>query len=130
MLSAELWRLSDSSDIHFSSICCFGEQLFTGIQKFSRLPLYVSRTTVPLSKLEKKRREGKGRRGAATQRSYPSVSCPLSVFFLFVFFLFANSLCEQRQGLAVLSSTTPWLSSKNRANHRDGHTGREKKKKD
>lgn len=60
MLSAELWRLSDSSDIHFSSICCFGEQLFTGIQKFSRLPLYVSRTTVPLSKLEKKK-EGRGK---------------------------------------------------------------------
>lgn len=47
------------------------------------------------------------------------------------FSFFVNSPCEQRQGLAVLSSTTPWLSSKNRANHHDGHTkeGKNDKKK-
>lgn len=101
--------------------------LNTKIQSYSPL----CKTTVLLSKLKKGRE--RGRRGSATQRIYPSDSCPL-VWFLFFFiiiciFLFVNSPCEQRQGLAVLSSTTPWLSSKNRANHHDGHTKKKKKKK-
>lgn len=69
-----------------------------------------------------------GRRGTATQRIYLSVSCPFSVFvyfiylFIYLYFSFLPTVCEQRQGSAVLSSTTPWLSSKNRANQGNGHT--------
>ena len=112
--------------------CCFGEELLFWIQKFSRFPLYVKQQYY--SVYWKKGRE-RGRRGSATQRIYPSDSCPLVWFLLFFFificiFHFVNSPCEQRQGLAVLSSTTPWLSSKNRANHHDGHTEKWGKKKE
>lgn len=50
-------------------------------------------------------------------------------FYICIFLFFVNSPCEQRQGLAVLSSTTPWLSSKNRADHHDGHTKEEEEEK-
>lgn len=43
-----------------------------------------------------------------------------------LFICFVNSACEQRQGLAVLSTTTPWLSSKCTASHHDNHGGKSK----
>lgn len=100
--------------------------LNTKIQSHSPL----CKTTVLLSKLKK----GEGKREKRICYTEDSSKWFLSISVVFYFlificiFLFINSPCEQRQGLAVLSSTTPWLSSKNRANHHDGHTGRKKKK--
>lgn len=98
----------------------FGEEFFIWIQKFSRIPLAELRTTVPLSKLKKGGKEGE------EDLLHQGFMCETLSVFVVGFFLFVNSPHEQRQGLAVLSSTRPWLSSKNRANHHDGHTNKRK----
>lgn len=111
--------------------CCFGEELLFWIQKFSRFPLYVKQQYYSVYW---KKGEGKREKRICYTEDLSkwllSISVVFIIFFIFIcIFLFVNSPCEQRQGLAVLSSTTPWLSSKNRANHHDGHTEKWKKKK-
>lgn len=110
---------------------CFGEELLFWIQKFSRFPLYVKQQYYSVYW---KKGEGKREKRICYTEDLTkwllSISVVFIIFFIFIcIFLFVNSPCEQRQGLAVLSSTTPWLSSKNRANHHDGHTEKWKKKK-